>query len=271
MAPLSRCRRGRRYPQRRRRQTGAEITCCTPPRRSTRCTSWCDREFPSSPCSRRSDRGAADRSFPADPPGRHDERRLPTSLSLQRVGSFMATFSRCRAAGHAWLYGVMSYPCAAPVEFGTRMALGAVGRDLLESCSAAGQDGGGPPRPRCHRRRRATWFLVRHLEIQHLVDAIRVLDRDRRRCLRSPRRSGRRGGSRFSPMLAIRDDPAVSGPTAVRRSATRSPGCPEPLPALAMPPLRTTTPCSRSSSTRHGAPCPATRRSASRSRRCGRG
>ena len=62
-----------------------------------------------------------------------DEIRL-TSLALERVGSFMAAFFAVAALLMATLglYGVMSYSVRQRrVEFGTRMALGAVGRDLL--------------------------------------------------------------------------------------------------------------------------------------------
>jgi putative ABC transport system permease protein len=59
---------------------------------------------------------------------------LLTSLALERVGSFMAAFFAVAALLMATLglYGVMSYSVRQRrVEFGTRMALGAVGRDLL--------------------------------------------------------------------------------------------------------------------------------------------
>ena len=59
---------------------------------------------------------------------------LVASLALQRVGSFMATFFAFAALLMATLgvYGVMSYSVRQRrVEFGTRMALGALGHDLL--------------------------------------------------------------------------------------------------------------------------------------------
>ena len=56
------------------------------------------------------------------------------STSLERIGSFMMTFFALAALLMATLgiYGVVSYSVRqATVELGTRMALGAVGRDLL--------------------------------------------------------------------------------------------------------------------------------------------
>src|SRR5262249_13554984 len=59
---------------------------------------------------------------------------LLTSLALQRVSSFMATFFALAALLMATLgvYGVVSYSVRQRrVEFGTRMALGASSRDLV--------------------------------------------------------------------------------------------------------------------------------------------
>ena len=56
------------------------------------------------------------------------------SVSLQRVGSFMLTFFAVAALAMATLgiYGVVSYSVRQrTVEIGTRMALGAIGRDVL--------------------------------------------------------------------------------------------------------------------------------------------
>ena len=56
------------------------------------------------------------------------------STSLERIGSFMMTFFALAALLMATLgiYGVVSYAVRqATVEIGTRMALGAAGRDLL--------------------------------------------------------------------------------------------------------------------------------------------
>jgi predicted permease len=98
---------------------------------------------------------------------------LLTSLALERVGSFMATFFALAALLMATLglYGVMSYSVRQRrVEFGTRMALGAVGRDLLGlvlgsgmKMAAYGLSIGGIAVAV------AAWLLVHNLKIQSVT------------------------------------------------------------------------------------------------------
>jgi putative ABC transport system permease protein len=144
---------------------------------------------------------------------------LMASLALQRVGSFMATFFALAALLMATLglYGVMSYSVRQRrVEFGTRMALGAMGRDLLGLVLGSGA------------RMAAyglalgaiavagsVWFLVQHLHIQHLTwipfasSTVTVAGVAIAASLGPAWRV-----TRFSPMMAMRDDPATGGPTA---------------------------------------------------------
>jgi predicted permease len=143
---------------------------------------------------------------------------LLTSLALQRVGSFMATFFALAALLMATLglYGVMSYSVRQRrVEFGTRMALGAMGRDLLGLVLGSGV------------RMAAygvalgaiavagsAWFLVHHLEIQHLTWMPFVSSTATVAGVAIAASFGPAWRvTRFSPMMAMRDDPAAGGPT----------------------------------------------------------
>ncbi len=141
------------------------------------------------------------------------EEILLTSLALQRVGTFMATFFALAALLMATLglYGVMSYSVRQRrVEFGTRMALGALTRDLLRlvlgngvRMAAYGVALGAIAVAGC------AWLLVRQLEIQHIswvpfasstaiVCAVAIAA-----SLGPAWRV-----TRFTPMMAIRDDRA---------------------------------------------------------------
>ena len=137
---------------------------------------------------------------------------LVASLALQRVGSFMATFFAFAALLMATLgvYGVVSYSVRQRrVEFGTRMALGAMGHDLLMLVLGGGARltgyglGFGAIAVAA-----SAWTLVRHLEVHHLS------------WLPFASSTGMVAGvalaaslapawrvSRFTPMMAIRDDP----------------------------------------------------------------
>ena len=137
---------------------------------------------------------------------------LVASLALQRVGSFMATFFAFAALLMATLgvYGVVSYSVRQRrVEFGTRMALGAMGHDLLMLVLGGGARltgyglGFGAIAVAA-----SAWTLVRHLDLHHLT------------WLPFASSTGMVAGvalaaslapawrvSRFTPMMAIRDDP----------------------------------------------------------------
>jgi predicted permease len=97
---------------------------------------------------------------------------VESSIALPRVGSFMTGFFAIAALLMATLgiYGVVSYSVRqATVEIGTRMALGAVGRDLLRmvvgdglKMAAYGAAIGGIVVVG------AAWLIVRLFDIQHL-------------------------------------------------------------------------------------------------------
>ena len=128
------------------------------------------------------------------------------SMSLERVGSFMMLFFALAALLMASLgiYGVVSYSVRqATVEIGTRMALGAVGRDLLRmvvggglKMAAYGAAIGGVAVVA------AAWLLVRVFEIRDLgalpfVASTAVVGRSLRRSRHSFRRGGPRGCRRW--------------------------------------------------------------------------
>ena len=141
---------------------------------------------------------------------------LLTSLALQRVSSFMATFFALAALLMATLgvYGVVSYSVRQRrVEFGTRMALGAASRNLVAlvlgngaRLAAYGLVFGGVAVAG------AAWLLVRHLDLQHLTwlpfasSTVTVAGVAIAATLAPAWRV-----SRFSPMMAIRDDPSAGG------------------------------------------------------------